>query len=252
MSDIKSMLPVRSAQDPDQRVQVKVVDSLNPTQQVQVDVARNLHVKVHATDAGGTDRILRSSEEGNIVIDGEYDGTNNSTPSSAGLIAAERSAAPGMADMVKRVTAISSGTTHALDISLHDESGDAYTYDNPLSVTLVESPGEEVQDYSESANDVAVGATEVHEYIVPAGKVLKLDQVLASGSGRLKVLIEQSQDGSIFLKIATRFNSTAEPNCDTDLRRIVSVPAGGKIRVTITNLDEDPFTTYSTVVGLLL
>lgn len=70
MSDVKSMLPVRSAQDPDQRVQVKLVDSLVPTQQAQVDVQRNLHVKIHATDAGGTDRIIRSSESGNLVNDG--------------------------------------------------------------------------------------------------------------------------------------------------------------------------------------
>jgi hypothetical protein len=252
MSDIKSMLPIRSAQDADQRVQVKIVDSLVPTQQTQVDAQRNLHVKIHGTDAGGTDRILLTSESGNIIADAIYNASTNTKPSSQGVVAAQRAATPGLTDMLKRVTAISNGTTHALDISLHDEAGAAYSYANPLNVTLVESPGAEIQDYFEDVADVAVGATHVHTYTVPAGKILKLDQVLSSGSGRLKVLIEQSQDGTTFLKVATRFNATATPNCDTSLNRIVSVPAGGKVRVTMTNIDESAFTMYSTIVGVLL
>lgn len=252
MSDIKSMLPVRSAQDPDQRVQVKIVDSLVPTQQVQVDVQRNLHVKIHGTDVGGTDRIIRTSESGNLAQDGAYNATTNSNPNSAGLVAAQRAAAPAATDMIKRPTVISNGSAHSLDISLHDENGAPYTYANPLNVTMVESPGLEVQDYSESTTDVAVGASFQHTYTVPAGKVLKIDQILTSGSGRIKVLVEQSQDGTAFTKVATRFNSTGNPNCDTALSKIISVPAAGKVRVTITNLDESAFGVYSTVVGVLL
>lgn len=251
-TDIKSMLPVRSAQDADQRVQVKIVDSLVPSQQAQVDVARNLHVKIHGTDAGGTDRIIAASESGNIVMDGIYNVTTNSHPTSSGLAAAQRATTPALTDMLKRVTAISNATVHALDISLHDDTGAAYSYANPLSVQVVESSGAEIQDYFESAADIAVGSTDVHSYTVPAGKILKLDQILASGSGRVKVLIEQSQDGTTFVKVATRFNSTAEPNCDTDLKRIVSIPAAGIVRVTFTNIDEEAFGMYSTIIGVLI
>lgn len=252
MSDVKSMLPVRSPQDADQRVQVKLVDSLVPTQQQQVDAQRNAHVKIHGTDAGGTDRIIAASESGNIVEDGIYNATTNTHPSSSGLTAAQRASSPSLTDMIKRLTAISNGVTHALDISLHDETGAPYSYTNPLNVTLVESPGTEIQDYFEDVSDVAVGSTHVHVYTVPAGKTLKIDQVLAAGSGRVKVLIEQSQDGTTFTKVATRFNSTAEPNVDTLLSRIVSVPAAGKVRVTMTNIDESAFTMYSTIVGVLI
>lgn len=252
MSDYKSMLPVRSAQDPDQRVQVKIVDSLVPSQQTQVDAQRNLHVKIHATDAGGTDRIIRSSETGNIVNDGFYTALTNTNPSSQGLVAAQRAATPALTDMIKRITAISNGTTHALDVSLHDETGAPYSYNNPMNVTVVESPGVELQDYFEDVADVAVNATHVHTYTVPTGKTLKIDQILAAGSGRIKVLIEQSQDGTTYTKVATRFNSTANPNADTQLSKIISVPAAGKVRVTCTNIDESPFTIYSTIVGVLL
>lgn len=252
MSDIKSMLPIRSAQDADQRVQVKIVDSLVPSQQTQVDTDRNLHVKIHGTDSGGTDRILLASEAGNLVSDGIYNASTNTHPSSHGLAAAQRAASPALTDMLKRITAISSGTTHALDISLHDEAGNAYSYANPLNVVVAESSGTELQDYFEDVSDVAVGGTHVHTYTVPAAKTLKLDQILASGSGRVKCLIEQSQDGTTFLKVATRFNSTANPNVDTDLKRIVSIPTGGKVRITMTNIDESAFTMYSTVVGVLL
>lgn len=252
MSDVKSMLPVRSAQDADQRVQVKLVDSLVPAQQQQVDAQRNAHVKIHATDAGGTDRIVRASESGNIVNDGIYNVTTNSNPSSQGLNAAQRATTPALTDMVKRITAISNATVHALDISLHDQNGAAYTYANPLFVNNVESPGAELQDYFESASDIAVGADDVHEYTVPALSTLKLDQILVAASGRIKVVIETSQDGVAFTKLATRFNSTASPEADTTLSRIVSIPAAGKVRITTTNIDESAFTIYSTIIGVLM
>lgn len=252
MSDIKSMLPIRSAQDADQRVQIKIVDSLVPAQQAQVDTDRNLHVKIHGTDAGGSDRIIKSSESGNIVNDGIYHASNNSNPSSQGLVASQRAASPALSDMLKRITAISNGTVHAMDISLHDENGAAYSYSNPLNVVVAESSGTELQDYFEDVSDVAVGGTHVHTYTVPSLKTLKLDQILSAGSGRAKILIETSQDGTTFTKLATRFNSTANPNCDTTLSRIVSIPAAGKVRVTMTNLDESAFTMYSTIIGVLL
>lgn len=251
MSDVKSMLPVRSAQDPDQRVQVKLVDSLVPTQQAQVDVERNLHVKIHGTDFGGTDRIIRSSESGNLVNDGIYDASLNTNPSSQGLVAAQRATTPGLADMIKRVTAISNGTAHALDVAIRDHNGAPYGYANPLPVYNTESPGTELQDYFEDISDVAVGATHVHTYTVGASLVLKLDQILVAASGRIKVLIETSQDGTTYTNLATRFNSTANANADTTLARIVSIPAGGRVRVTCTNIDESAFTIYSTIIGVL-
>lgn len=253
MSDIKSMLPVRSAQDVDQRVQTKIVDATNPdTQQLVVDTQGNAQAKVHGNDPTNTDVILKLSEEGRVNPRGDYNGTTNTKPASSAVIAHDRNASPSEATQTKRVSAVTQGNVTAMDVAIQHSDGNPITRENALPVFQVEDPGDELQDYFESASDVAVNATDTHEYTVPVGKTLKLDQILASGSGRMKIIIEQSQDGTTFTKVATRFNSTAEPNCDTDLRRIVSIPAGGKVKITRQNIDEDPFTMYSTIVGLLI
>lgn len=253
MSDIKSMLPVRSAQDVDQRVQTKIVDATNPdTQQLVVDTQGNAQAKVHGNDPTNTDVILKLSEEGRVNPRGDYDGTTNTKPASSAVIAHDRNASPSETTQTKRVSAVTQGNVTAMDVAIQHSDGNPITRENALPTYQVEDPGEELQDYFESVSDVAVNATDVHEYTVPVGKTLKLDQILAAGSGRMKVTIEQSQDGTTFSKVGVRFNSTAEPNCDTELRRIVSIPAGGKVRITRQNIDEDPFTMYSTIIGLLI
>lgn len=167
------------------------------------------------------------------------------------MVAAQRATTPALTDMVKRITAISNGTAHSLDVAIRDHNGNVFSYANPLPVYQTESPGTELQDYFEDVSDVAVGATHIHTYTVGVGVTLKLDQILAAASGRIKVLIETSQDGTNYTKLATRFNSTSNANADTTLSRIVSIPAGGKVRVTCTNIDESAFTIYSTIIGVL-
>ena len=53
MADIDSGLPVRSYQDVDERVQVKVVDATTPTQQMEVDTDGDAHVKAKIRDNSG-------------------------------------------------------------------------------------------------------------------------------------------------------------------------------------------------------
>lgn len=53
MADIESGLPVRSVQDVDERVQVKVVDATTPSQQMEVDTDNDAHVKAKLRDDSG-------------------------------------------------------------------------------------------------------------------------------------------------------------------------------------------------------
>jgi len=53
MADIDSGLPVRSYQDADERVQVKVVDATTVAQQMEVDADGDAHVKAKLRDDAG-------------------------------------------------------------------------------------------------------------------------------------------------------------------------------------------------------
>ena len=81
MSDKKIGLPVRTEEDVDKKVQVKVVDATNPdTQQMEVDTDGNAHVEMHGNDPAGVDRVLKTSEEGSVDIDGVYDADPRDNP----------------------------------------------------------------------------------------------------------------------------------------------------------------------------
>ena len=162
MSDYNSGLPIRSEADgADERVQVKIVDSSNPdTQQMTVDTDGNAHAEAHGNDPAGVDRVLRTSEQGHANVSGLYDVSNNTDPANIGVIAHSRSASPDDTQQTERITSIenSAGDTRALDIALHDESGEAYSFSNPLPVFQTESEGDEIEDYQTSSS-IAKDAT---------------------------------------------------------------------------------------------
>ena len=144
MADIDSSLPIRSIQDVDERVLVKIQDSADPTgtnKQTQVS-DNSLWVKPRGQQVGGGTNTLLLSQIGAIVLDGIYDASNNTDPSNVGLIAAARAATPGDADQTQRLTSgtpTASGLTaaniHALDTNgfLHGYNGS--TWDRILSTS---------------------------------------------------------------------------------------------------------------------
>lgn len=252
MSDYNSGLPIRSEADStDERVHVKIVDGTNPAvNQVRVDSDNNLHTESHGNDPAGTDRVMRTSEQGHVSIDGLYHASNNTDPSNMGLVAHTRATSPADSDQTKRLTAITSSTVHALDIALHDESGANYSDTNPLPVTVVDNEGTEVNDYSTAAA-VAAAATSNHDYTVTAGKTLKLTQVEATASGKAKieVQVESGVASGVFATKWVMFNSTAETNMSLKIQEPVTVLAGVRVRVIRTNKDNQAQDLYSTVSG---
>ena len=256
--DYNSGLPVRSEADgADERLHVKVVDSNNPsTQQMTVDSDSNAHVEIHGNDEANVDRVVATNEKGNIALDGDYDVTLNTNPSSSGLIAHDRNATPTRIHQNKRVTAIAGeSNTVCIDVALHDEAGQNYDANNPLPVAIEESEGDEIHAFEES-EDIAKNASTEHEYVVVDTKTFLLHQVLASGSGKIKVEI-QIGDGAFseaFVPKAIRFNSTANPQADTDFlvpMSIMGTVDGTTIKVILTNKDNQEQDLHSTIVGVL-
>lgn len=187
-----------------------------------------------------------------VRTNGDYDATTNVDPASGAVIAHDRVASPSVVDQNKRVTAVSNSTTHALDIALHDESGAAFSGANPLPVSVVNAEsGTPVHDYQTSAA-VAAGASVNHDYTVTALMTLMFKQVLASGSGKIKVVtkIETGVGTAVFTDLFPKFNSVSTPSADLLLDVAKSVAAGVIVRRTITNNDNQAQDVYSLLVGL--
>ena len=252
MSDYASGLPIRSESDStDNRVHVKIVDGTNPSiNQVSVDSDKNLHSEVHGNDPAGVDKVLRLSEIGALTSDGVYHATNNTKPGNTGLVLHTRNATPGDAQQGLRATGIQNSTVISQDVAIRDEAGAAFSESNPLPVTLVDSEGTEVNDFSIAAA-IAANGTSTHDYTVTAGKTLKLSQIesTASGKAKIEVAIETAVASGIFTSKFVLFNSTATPNMSLRIVENIAVAAGVRVRVTRTNKDNQPQDLYSTISG---
>lgn len=253
MSDIASSLPIRSEADgTDARVHVKIVDGTTPTQRATVDTDGNVHVEIHGNGPAGTDTVVRTSEQGALTPDGIYDVANNTLPGNIGLIGHTRSATPNETTQTERLTSIENGagTVRALDISLHDEAGEAYSASNPLAVVVVESEGTEINDYNTAAA-VAANASSNHDYTVTALKTLQLTQISAAASGKMKIVIaiETGVATDVFTTKFVMFSSTAFPSLEKVLKEPIAVAAGVRVRVIRTNIDNQAQDLYSTISG---
>lgn len=256
MADQNTSLPVRSESDgADSKVVVKVVDGVNGgSNQMSVDPDKNAHVEMHGNQPGaGADVVAMLSEEGFQNSNGYYHATTNTRPSSNAQILHDRVASPAEADQNFRPTGVASSdgsNAKAADVAIRDEAGNAFTPSNPLPVTLVDSEGTEINDYLQSTA-VAANATVNHDYTVTALKTLKLAQINCSASGKLKieVMVETGVGAGTFTSKFVAFNSTANPNINLDVKELISVAAGVKVRVARTNLDLLSQNLYSTISG---
>lgn len=251
MADYNSSLPIRSEADgTDERVHVKVVDGSNPALRMTVDSDLNAHVEMHGNDPAGVDRVVRTSEAGALTPDGVYNAASNTKPGNIGLVANSRNASPGDATQTERLTSVqdSAGSIRALDVSLHDEDGEAFSASNPLPVTLADAEGEEVNDYN-TASAVAAAAVSNHTYTAAAD--MKLSQIHAAASGKMKVevQVETGVASGTYETKFVRFNSTASPNIIIDIKENIDVGSGVRVQVIRTNLDNQPQDVYSTICG---
>jgi hypothetical protein len=187
-----------------------------------------------------------------VDVDGVYSG-GNTDPDNVGLIAHVRATTPADTDQTIRLTGKNGTvdtTVWALDVSMHDQNGNAYTTSNPFPVYSVDSVGTPINNYQTSAA-VAAGGTVNLDYTVTALKTLHLNGVWASASGKMKleVKVETGVGTGTYVTKYVGFNSTATPNIEVDIKNAILVAAGVKVRLTITNRDNQPMDVYSTLEG---
>jgi len=127
----------------------------------------------------------------------------------------------------------------------------AINADGSINVVIADNtPGTPVNAFNTAAA-VASGATSNHDYTVTALKTLHLNQIEASGSGKMKIEV-QIESGVATGTFATRFvqfSSTAETNMSIHLENPIAVAAGVRVRVIRTNRDNQSQDVYSTISG---
>lgn len=123
---------------------------------------------------------------------------------------------------------------------------------NPLPVALIDPPanGSQVNDYKQ-ATAIAAGASDNHDYTVTAAKTLRLEQIISAGSGKAKmeIQVESGVGTNTFTTRFVQFNSTATPSMQVTLSSPISVAAGVRVRVIMTNKDLLAQDLYSTICG---
>lgn len=144
---------------------------------------------------------------------------------------------------------LKTGTDGRLVVDIQNAAGE-FTITNPLPVTIEASPGTHINDYKD-ASSIAAAGTDNHDYTVTAGKTLYLTQVESSGSGKAKMLlqIETGVATGVFTPKFAQFNSTATSDMQLTLTQSIIVAAGVRVRVTMTNRDNQAQDLYSTICG---
>lgn len=139
------------------------------------------------------------------------------------------------------------GATGAQTLRVEANQGAANA--TPWNVAFA-SPGTPVNDFK-AATVIGAGATDNHDYTVTALKTLHFNQVESSGSGKAKMIvqIETGVATGVFTTRFTQFNSTAETNMSILLQNPISVAAGVRVRIAMSNRDLLSQDLYSTISG---
>ena len=239
MSDYDSQLPIRSKQDADERVLVKLQDALDPSGiEKGMEISeKKAHVRNFGKDSDGNDKQVLLSQEGHGLTNGDYDAANNKRPSSQGIIVSDRDASPSETTMNKRPTAVAGDNDKvAIDVAISDSDGNHFSETNPLPTYQAESPFDEIDDFDEAV-DVVKASSADHDYTVSAGKTLKHLEAEASASGkaRFELQVETAALAGTFDTVMVKFNSTAKPN--VEFKYAKTVATGVIVRIVKKNLD---------------
>lgn len=252
MSDYDSSLPVRTESAGD--VDAFISDATTPSQKLKVNADGSIDTntslpsgtQVEITD--GTDTLGVNADGSINVVDDALDASSDSVSIGDGTDTLDVNA-DGSINVVASATDLDIrdlvAASDSVAAHLFDEAGVAFSASNPLPVVQTsDQEGNEIQDYQTSAS-VAAAASVNHDYTVTAATTFIGEQVWASGSGKIKV--------EVLVNGATRyvgFNSTANPNVEIPLLKILKGDAAQVIRITITNRDLQAQDVYSTLSGL--
>jgi hypothetical protein len=150
--------------------------------------------------------------------------------------------------LLNRVTSITNGTVTALDVSMRDSSGAAFTNSNPLPVSITNAvTGTEVFVYKTDANVIKTG-TSTNSKTPTATKTLQVQKVYGSSAGKAKFEVLWGTTGGEVVKIVG-FNSTANPNWEYEFAAPQLLVDTQTIKVRVTNLDGQT-DLYSVIEGV--
>lgn len=240
---------------------------------------------LHAYNGTTIDRLL--SVGGALKVSADTDGvyvlSTNPTPDTMGGIVHIRGATPDKTSLTFRNTGATSNADNvtpanvqSLDVNsfvmgynttagtwsraqsfggklgaaLFDEAGNPYTTTNPIPVAFTDAEGTEVNNFNTSAS-LASLASSNHDYTVSASVTLKLSQILASASGKLKITL-QTETGvatSVFNTVAVMFSSTSSPNLILPINENIAVISGARVRIIRTSLELQAMDVYSLISG---
>jgi len=247
MSDYDSSLPMKTATAGD--IDVFLSDPTIPAQKLKVNA--NGSVDTNATIPVGSKIIITDGTDDVAVnADGSVNSVVTATAldirplTNADVVTVEDGGGSLTVDAVGLdVRALTSADV--VSANLRDDTGTAYSLTNPLAVNVVtDQVGAEIVNYNTSAA-VAKNAVANHDYSVSAGKTFIGELAWISGSGKLKA--EVLVNG---LTVFVGFNSTANPNIEIPLAKIMKAAAAQVIRIAITNRDNQAQDVYSTLTGL--
>ena len=226
------------------------------TDVLEVNADGSINSVVTATDLDIRD--LSSAQDSVEVLQATHDNLNANANIQVG------DADVGNANPVPVSDAGGSLTVDATDLDIRDlthvsdsvKVGDGVDFlavnaDGSINVVVSgDLAGTEIVDPQTSAA-VAGGATATFDYTVTALKTFIGEQVWASGSGKIKVEVqrETAAASGTFVQNFVGFNSTSNPNVEIPLKRILKQVAGAKVRIIITNRDNQAQDVYSTLLG---
>lgn len=244
MADYDSSLPIRTETAGD--VDVFVSDATTPSQKLKVNVDGSIN-----TDLVTGAKVIVTDGTDNLAVNG--DGSVNAVVTATDLDVRDLAFATDKVDVTGSSVTVSatdldirdlSASTDSVKVHLNDESGNPYSPTNPLSVVQVsDQAGDEICEYNESVA-VAKNASVNHDYTVTAAKTFLGEMIWVSGSGKLRA--------EILVNGVTKFvgfSSTANPNIEIPLHKIMKGLTTEVVRITLTNLDQEQ-DLYSTLLGL--
>lgn len=150
---------------------------------------------------------------------------------------------------VNLATALPAGSNLIGNVNVFS-GGTANSVSNPLYVTETAAGGTSIDSYQTSAT-LAANATANLDYTVTAAKTFYCQQLWATGSGKIKVVLafETAPASGTYTTFWVGFNSTSSPNILIPLPPAKTQVAGAKIRVAITNRDNQSQDIYETLSG---
>lgn len=229
--------------------------TLTNTQQaaIQLDASGNLKVNLATALPAGSNNI-GTVNQGNAGSNAQAWWTQIGDTTN-GPVAVKAASTAAVATDKSLVVALSPNSPLPAGASLIGavnvfQGGAATSPSNPIYVSNVDSAGASVDSYQTSAS-LAASASVNLDYTVTTGKTFYSQQLWATGSGKIKVVLayETAAGSGTFVTFWVGFNSTSTPNILIPLPPSKTQVSAAKIRVTITNEDKQAQDVYETLSG---